>query len=106
MTGSSKLRSKFETLSSEIKADVRKQHDWYVNNLVGDVKANPRYFYKYMKSRSRGGGGNQGVILVRMCGPTFQNPPHSYTWAVKIGTYLYTSQSKLSPIHTLIWHTE
>ena len=40
-TGSSKLRSKFETLKREIKADVRKQHDLYVNNLVGDVKANP-----------------------------------------------------------------
>ena len=38
-TGSSKLRSKFETLRREIKADVRKQHDLYVNNLVGDVKA-------------------------------------------------------------------
>ena len=35
--GSSKLRSKFETLRREIKADVRKQHDLYVNNLVGDV---------------------------------------------------------------------
>ena len=43
-TGSSKLRSKFETLRREIKADVRKQHDLYVNNLVGDVKANPRDF--------------------------------------------------------------
>ena len=41
-TDSSKLRSKFETLRREIKADVRKQHDLYVNNLVGDVKANPR----------------------------------------------------------------
>ena len=36
-TGSRKLRSKFETLRREIKADVRKQHDLYVNNLVGDV---------------------------------------------------------------------
>ena len=32
-TGSSKLRSKFETLRREIKADVRNQHDLYVNNL-------------------------------------------------------------------------
>ena len=39
-TGSGKLRSKFETLRREIKAAVRKQHDLYVNNLVGDVKAN------------------------------------------------------------------
>ena len=41
-TGSKKLRSKFETLRREIKEYVRKQHDLYVNNLVGDVKANPR----------------------------------------------------------------
>ena len=33
-TGSSKLRSKFETLRREIKADVRKQHDLYMNYLV------------------------------------------------------------------------
>ena len=33
-TGSSNLISKFETLRSEIKADVQKQHDLYVNNLV------------------------------------------------------------------------
>ena len=31
--GSSKLRSKFETLRREIKADVRKQHDLFVNNF-------------------------------------------------------------------------
>ena len=30
-TGSSKLRSKFETFRREIMADVRKQHDLYVN---------------------------------------------------------------------------
>ena len=30
-TGSSQLRSKFETLRRKIKADVRKQHDLYVN---------------------------------------------------------------------------
>ena len=40
-TGSSKLRSKFETLRREIKTDIRKQHDLYVNNLVDDIKANP-----------------------------------------------------------------
>ena len=49
-TGSAKIRSKFETLRREIKADIRKQHDPYVNNLVGDVKANPRDFYRYINS--------------------------------------------------------
>ena len=52
-TGSSKLRSKFETLRREIKADVRKQHDLYVNNLVGDVKVNPRDFYRYINSQKK-----------------------------------------------------
>ena len=52
-TGSSKLRSKFETLRKEIKADVRKQHDLYVNNLAGDVKANPRDFYRYINSQKK-----------------------------------------------------
>ena len=52
-TGSSKLRSQFETLRREIKADVRKQHDWYVNNLVGDVKANPRDIYRYINGQEK-----------------------------------------------------
>ena len=43
-SGSAKIRAKFETLRREIKADIRKQHDLYVNNLVGDVKANPKDF--------------------------------------------------------------
>ena len=45
--------SKFETLRREIKADVSKQHDLYVNNLVGDVKANPRDFYRYINSQKK-----------------------------------------------------
>ena len=52
-TGSNKLRSKFETLRREIKTDVRKQRDWYVNSLVVDVKANPRDFYRYIKSQKK-----------------------------------------------------
>ena len=52
-TGSSKLRSKFETLRREIEADVRKQHDLYVNNLVGDVKANPRDSYRYINNQKK-----------------------------------------------------
>ena len=51
--GSKKLRSKFETLRREIKDDVRKQHDLYVNNLVGDVKANPRDFYRYINNQKK-----------------------------------------------------
>ena len=52
--GSSKLRSKFETLRREIKADEKKkQHDLYVNNLAGDVKANSRDFYLYINSQKK-----------------------------------------------------
>ena len=52
-TDSEKLISKFETLRREIKDDVRKQHDLYVDNLVGDVKANPRVFYRYINSQKK-----------------------------------------------------
>ena len=52
-TGSSKLRSKCKTLRREMKADVRKQHDLYVSNLVGDVKANPRDFYRYINNQKK-----------------------------------------------------
>ena len=47
-TGSAKIRSKFENLRREIKADIRKQHDLNINSLVGDVKANPSDFYRYI----------------------------------------------------------
>ena len=33
--------AKFESLRREIKADVKKQHVLYINNLVSDTKANP-----------------------------------------------------------------
>ena len=38
-----------ESLKREIKADVWKQHDLYVKNLVSDVKANPRDFYRFKR---------------------------------------------------------
>ena len=53
LNDSKKLRSKFETLRREIKDDVRKLHDLYVNNLVGDVKANPRDFYRNINSQEK-----------------------------------------------------
>ena len=37
----------------KIKADVKKQHDLYVNNLVGDIKANPRDFYRYINGQKK-----------------------------------------------------
>ena len=61
-TGGAKIRSKFETLRKEIKADIRKQHDLYVNNLVGDVKANPRDFYCNINSQKKD---TQGIPLLK-----------------------------------------
>ena len=51
--GRAKIRSKFETLRREIKADIKKQHDLYVNNLVGDVKANPGDFLSLHKQSEK-----------------------------------------------------
>ena len=52
-TGSSKLRAIFESLRKEIKADVKKQYDLYVDNLVGDIKANPSDLYRYIDSQKK-----------------------------------------------------
>ena len=52
-SGSAKIRAKFETLRREIKADIRKQHDLYVNNLLGDVKANLKDFYRDINSQRK-----------------------------------------------------
>ena len=52
-TGSGKLQTKFESLRREIKADIKKQRDLYVNNLAGDIKGNPRDFYRYINSKKK-----------------------------------------------------
>ena len=51
----------------EIKDDVRKQHGLYVNNLVGDVKANPGDFYRYINSQKKY---NQGIPPLKRRGGT------------------------------------
>ena len=61
-SGSSKIRAKFETLRREIKADIRKQHDLYVNNLVGDAKAYPNDFYRYINSQKKDA---QGILPLK-----------------------------------------
>ena len=53
MTDSSKLRSKFESLGREINVDVWKHHALYVNNLVGDIQAVPRDFYRYINGKKK-----------------------------------------------------
>ena len=52
-TDGAKIRAKFETSRRETKADIRKQHDLYLNNFVGDVKANPKDFYRYINSQKK-----------------------------------------------------
>ena len=37
----------------EVKVNVKKQHDLYVNNLVGDIKTNPRDFYRYINGHKK-----------------------------------------------------
>ena len=66
-TDSKKLMSKLEALRREIKDDVRKQHDLYVNNLVGDVRANPRDFYRYINSQKKD---NEGIPPLKRRGGT------------------------------------
>ena len=44
----------------------------------------------FMPGHSGEGGGNLGVILVRVCEQVFQNLPHSYTWPSKQRTHSYT----------------
>ena len=53
MSGSAKIRGKFETLRREIKAVIKKQTDLYVNNLVDDIKANPKDFYQHINSQKK-----------------------------------------------------
>ena len=45
--------SKFESLRSEIKATLKKQHDLYVNNLISDIKVNPRDYYRCIDSQKK-----------------------------------------------------
>ena len=54
----SKLRSKFQELRQQIKADIKKQHDLYFNKLVGDIKVNPKDLHRYTNSQRKD---NQGI---------------------------------------------
>ena len=52
-TGNSRLKTRFQELRKKIKTEIKKQHNLYVNNLVGDIRANPRNFYKYANSKRK-----------------------------------------------------
>ena len=43
----------YVSLRREIKADIRKQRDLYVNNLVGDGKVNSKDFFRYINSQNK-----------------------------------------------------
>ena len=71
----------YERLKNEFTED-EKYHNlmrWLINNFP-EIAV-------WGGGAGRRRAGNQGVILVRMCGPTFQNSPHSYTLALKIGIH-------------------
>ena len=53
-----------------MKADIRKQHDLCMNNLVGDVKANPNDFYRYINSQKKDAQGippQNSMVSSLMC---------------------------------------
>ena len=52
-TGKSSLKIRIQELSKEIKSEIKKEHDLYVNNLVGDIRANPRNFHRYTNIQSK-----------------------------------------------------
>ena len=74
MTGSGKLWTKFESLRREIKADIKKQHDLYVKNLVHDVKADPRDFYRYI---------NNNKILIGQFNDAFNKTEYNEVWLTR-----------------------
>ena len=45
--------SESDSKSNELKKSIRNGHDLYVNNLVGDVKANPTDFYRYINCQKK-----------------------------------------------------
>ena len=52
-TGHNRLKTRFQELRKEIKTEIKRQHDLYVNNLVGDIRANPKNFYRYANSQRK-----------------------------------------------------
>ena len=67
-----------------------------------------RSFYCWLYARGRwegrGGGGNLGIILVRVCEPVFRNLSHSYTWPLKKRTHSYTRSSEMLT-HSKVVHS-
>ena len=57
-TGNSRLKSRFQELRKEINTEIKKQHDLYVNSLAGDIRTNPRNFYRNVNSQRKD---NQGI---------------------------------------------
>jgi hypothetical protein len=50
-TGSSRLQNKWKSIRREIKKEVKTAHDNYVNNMIGDLKHDPKPFWKYISSQ-------------------------------------------------------
>ena len=56
---------------------MKKQNDLYVNKLVGDIKANPRDFYRYINSQRKD---TQGIH------PTSEKEKWQWLGRVRVGT--------------------
>ena len=50
-TGNHRLFDKWKAIRAEIKSDIKKAHDEYVNNLIGDIDQNSKPFWKYINSQ-------------------------------------------------------
>ena len=92
-----KIDPNLKNLRMGIKADIRKKRELYVTNLVGDVEANQKDFYRYfnsqkkdaqgippLKKRNRSGAAQSrrqvnSMVSSRMCSPKLNissNPIH------------------------------
>ena len=70
-----------------------------------DVQAIESWLHLDSPTGCVGGGGNLGVIVVRVFEPVFWNLPQSYlTWTLKKRTHLYTRSSEmLTHSYTALW---
>jgi hypothetical protein len=50
-TGKTRIINKWKQLRSLIKTEIRQAHTEYVNNLIGDIKQDPKPFWKYLNSQ-------------------------------------------------------
>jgi exonuclease III len=47
-TGSIRLKNRWKTIRANIKKEINQAHDNYINNMLGDIKQDPKPFWKYI----------------------------------------------------------